>query len=129
MASKKTTVIPFCLDGRLELFHLEHAGELAIGSYGALEPRKGLRGNPDKIIAVDTIDLAVVPGFAFDSQGNRLGHGKGYYDRLLQSFTDKTTTVGLAFECQIVPEIPQDEHDMPVDIVVTERTVYQPSDG
>ncbi len=126
LASKKTTVVPFCLDGRLELFHLEHAGELAIGSYGALEPRVGLRDGPDKIIAVDAIDLAVVPGVAFDPQGNRLGHGKGYYDRLLQKFADKVTTVGLAFECQIIPEIPQNEHDMPVDIVITERTVYQP---
>ncbi len=129
LASKKTTVIPFCLDGRLELFHLEHAGELAIGTYGALEPRLGLRDDPDKIVAIDAIDLSVVPGVAFDPQGNRLGHGKGYYDRLLQNFTEKTTTVGLAFECQMVPEIPQDEHDMPVDIVITEQAIYQPSDG
>lgn len=125
LASKKTTVVPYCLEGRLELFHLEHAGELAIGSYGALEPRVGLRGQPEKTIALDTIDLAIVPGVAFDQQGNRLGQGKGYYDALLRLFQDKTTTVGLAFECQMVPEIPQDEHDMSVDFVVTERAVYE----
>ncbi len=69
------------------------------------------------------IDLVVVPALAFDTTGNRLGRGGGYYDRFLSRLRRAATTVGLAFDAQIVDELPIDERDVRVDVVVTDRRV------
>ena len=60
-----------------------------------------------------------MPGAAFDEQGNRLGYGAGFYDKLLSAFTK--TTVALAFEAQIVPRVPAELHDVPIKKIVTEK--------
>ena len=65
----------------------------------------------------EDIDLAVVPGMAFDSQNNRLGRGKGYYDRMLPRLT-KAYKIGVCFDFQRLPGIPADEHDCKVDEVI-----------
>jgi len=124
LAGGKTTVIPYCVDDQLRLFHMEHAGELAVGTYGVLEPRQPLRDEPVKCVDPETIDLAVVPGVAFDRKGHRLGQGQGHYDRLLQSLSKDAILVGLAYECQMVPEIPIEDHDVIMTKVITERAVY-----
>ncbi|MCI0364735.1 MAG: 5-formyltetrahydrofolate cyclo-ligase [Phycisphaerales bacterium] len=69
------------------------------------------------------IELVVVPGLAYDAQGNRLGRGGGYYDRFLGRLRPSATTVGLIFDQQIVPKVPTKKHDVAVDIVVTDRRV------
>ena len=69
------------------------------------------------------VDLAIVPGVAFDAECNRLGRGKGFYDRLIPNL--KCRMIGLGFNFQIVPSIPCEEFDRPLDVVVTECTVYQ----
>ncbi len=74
------------------------------------------------------IDLVVVPGLAFDDRGYRLGRGGGFYDRLLSKLRRTATTVGLAFDCQIVDAVPVDDRDMAVDMIVTDRRVTR-SDG
>ena len=66
-------------DCLLNLSKLEKWDDLEISSYGILEPKKECI----KEISIDEIDLIIVPGVAFDIKGNRMGHGKGYYDRLL----------------------------------------------
>jgi len=68
------------------------------------------------------IDLYIIPGVAFDKQGNRLGRGGGFYDKLL--FGKNSFKIGLAFEIQIVDTVPHEAHDIPMDFVVTERGVY-----
>ena len=92
--------------------------DLAVGSYNILEPPI------DKIseVSVDDIDLIVVPGVGFDILGYRIGHGWGYYDKLLKKGRN-IVSVGLAFECQIVDEIPTESHDYPVDMIITESQV------
>jgi 5-formyltetrahydrofolate cyclo-ligase len=70
-----------------------------------------------------TIDLVVVPGLAFDPQGNRLGRGGGYYDRFLRRLKPGVTTVGLVFDQQIIDAVPAEESDVAVDIVVSDRRV------
>lgn len=65
------------------------------------------------------IDLAVVPGMAFDAKGNRLGRGKGYYDKLLTKLD--VHTVGICFDFQYVDNVPTSSHDIPMDVVVTEK--------
>ena len=69
------------------------------------------------------VDLVVVPGLAFDPHGHRLSRGVGYYDRFLGRLRRSATTVGLAFDVQIIDSIPANERDMSVDIVVTDRRV------
>jgi len=114
---KKNIIVPVSnkQDSSLTLSHLKSWEELSIGSYGILEPRieKIRKTN------VEDIDLIIVPGVAFDEKGNRLGHGKGYYDRLLKK--TNALTIGLAFEFQIVDNIPTNKHDRPVDIIITEK--------
>ena len=125
LASGKRIVVPYCrTDGQLELFLLENMDELAIGMYKILEPKAELRELPSKKVDVKEIDLIMVPGVAFDSNGARMGHGFGYYDKLLEHARSDAPLVALAFECQIFPEIPTQSHDIFMDKIITERAIY-----
>jgi 5-formyltetrahydrofolate cyclo-ligase len=108
-------------DGYLSFFPDGGEDGWVRGKYGLLEPRispgeEGLRGG---------FDLVVVPGMAFDDMGRRLGKGYGYYDRFLSGLDGSAVTVGLAFSRQLVPEVPVDAWDVPVDAVVTEAGVIR----
>ncbi|MGL4465461.1 MAG: 5-formyltetrahydrofolate cyclo-ligase [Planctomycetia bacterium] len=120
----KKIVVPYCVDGELELFHLEAMDELAVGMYKILEPKVELRDVAAKKVAVAELDLVMVPGVAFDRTGARMGHGKGYYDKLLEHARLDAPLVALAFECQLFPEIPTQAHDVFMDAIVTELAVY-----
>jgi len=65
-------------------------------------------------VPLENIDLVVVPGVAFDKNNMRLGRGHGYYDRFLSLLPDRTKTIGLAFDFQVVENLPKDSHDIPV---------------
>ncbi len=69
----------------------------------------------------EKIDLIAVPGVAFTREGKRLGRGKGFYDRFFRSLPDRTKKVGLAYDLQIVEDMPAAAHDVAVDIVLTNR--------
>lgn len=121
----KKIVVPWCNDqGELELFHLESVDELTIGMYRILEPPSELRSPPAKQVTPQELDLVMVPGVAFDRTGARMGHGKGYYDKLLQHARHDAPLVALAFECQLFPEIPTAPHDIFMDKIITEKAVY-----
>ncbi len=124
LADGKKIVVPWCNDcGELELFHLERMDELAVGMYKILEPKPELRGLPGKQVRAEDLDLVMVPGVAFDRSGARMGHGKGYYDKLLQHTRANAPLVALAFECQLFPEIPTAPHDIFMDLIITERAM------
>lgn len=72
-----------------------------------------------------SFDLVVVPGVAFTERGDRLGRGGGWYDRLLPQLRDDCATVGVAFDVQVLPELPVEPHDARVDVVVTETQVLR----
>lgn len=125
LESGKKIIVPWCNDeGELELFHLESMDELEIGMYRILEPAESLRRLPEKQVNVESIDLVMVPGVGFDARGARMGHGKGYYDKLLEHARKDTPLIALAFECQMFEEIPVAEHDVFMDKVITEDHVY-----
>jgi len=124
LQSGKRIVVPYCVDKELELFHLENMDELAVGMYKILEPKTELRDLPAKRVDVKELDLIMVPGVAFDRRGARMGHGFGYYDKLLEHARANAPLVALAFECQLFPEIPTQAHDVYMDKIVTERAVY-----
>ena len=76
-----------------------------------------------KEVPIDCIDIAIVPGLAFDEKGGRIGPGDGTYDRLIPNLPVTTRKVSLAFEDQIVPLVPMESHDRHVDIIITDRRI------
>jgi 5-formyltetrahydrofolate cyclo-ligase len=98
----------------LGLHWVDGADLLTTGAFGLIEPTADA---PAASLA--EITAIIVPGVAFDGSCNRLGFGGGFYDQLLGSSASLPPTIGLAFDEQIVAEVPCDGHDRPVDIVVT----------
>jgi 5-formyltetrahydrofolate cyclo-ligase len=79
-------------------------------------------------VRLESLDLILVPGLAFDAAGRRLGRGGGYYDSALR-VRGRALRVGLAFDCQIAAEIPVEPHDARVDLVATEARILGPGVG
>jgi len=86
-----------------------------VDEHGIRVPRDG------RIVIPGLIDLIIVPGLAFDTHGNRLGRGGGYYDRFLGKVSRQAAKIAVAYDEQIVEEVPVNERDMRVDLVVTDR--------
>ena len=88
-------------------------------------PRNIVQPDPDrcKAVPIESIDIAIIPGVAFDEKGGRIGSGEGYYDRLIPKLSITTRKVALAVEDQIVPQVPIDSHDKHVDIIITNRRI------
>jgi len=104
--------------------------DLASGSYDIKEPVHSHRGIHQPEIAVSSsLDIIVVPGIAFDTNGNRLGYGKGYYDKVLGSIKETCLIVALAFDFQIVNTIPAEAHDIKMDKIITESRVIHNRKG
>jgi 5-formyltetrahydrofolate cyclo-ligase len=122
IAGGKKVIVPYCIveTNELELFHLEDVAELVEGAYRILEPKAELRDKSGKKVSPGELDLVMVPGTGFDERGARMGQGKGYYDRLLSGVRPDAKLVGIAFDCQVFPEIPVAAHDVYMDAVLTE---------
>jgi len=126
LAEGKTVLVPWCNDeGRLELFRLTDMSELEVGMYDILEPAPRLRRRPDRVALAKDVDFALIPGVAFDDHGGRVGHGKGYYDKLLEGVRPDCPLVAPVFECQLFDQVPTDAHDIYMDFVVTEDRVLE----
>jgi 5-formyltetrahydrofolate cyclo-ligase len=96
--------------------------DLVHGPRGILEPDE----NRCNLVPIECIDIAIIPGVAFDEKGARIGSGEGYYDRLIPKLSITTRKVALAFEDQIVQQIQMEFHDKHVDIIITEnRIIYK----
>jgi len=90
------------------------------GTFGLMQPVTPHWAKPDRF------ELMVVPGVAFSRTGSRLGHGRGYYDRMLARLARRVDCrVGLSFKTQIMPDLPVSEDDVGMDVIVTESTVYR----
>lgn len=90
---------------------------LSLGAFHIEEPQG------DDLADVSEMELIVVPAVAYDRQGNRVGRGKGYYDRLLAD--SRAMKVGIAYDFQVVDAIDAEPHDVRVDVVITDRGVYK----
>lgn len=97
--------------------------DLAPGYKGIPEPLPALI--PSRLLPLETIEIVVVPGAVFDRQGYRLGYGGGYYDRFLSGAAAQARRIGLAFSLQVVERLPVFPHDIPMDIVITEKELLQ----
>lgn len=116
----KEVAIPKCYpeDKTMEFKKITSFEQLESVYSGLLEPVE----NTLKVTPED-IDLLIVPGLAFSRDGYRLGFGGGYYDRFLSNYNG--STVALAFECQLIDELPTELHDIPVHQIVTVDKVYR----
>lgn len=117
-AEGATTLFPRVRGDDLELVATTDLRSLKLGYRGIREP-------VGPVMDHRVIDVAIVPGVAFDPQGGRLGHGGGHYDRLLAKLDDEVVRVGVCFACQVVPTVPHESHDELVDVVVTDRATYR----
>ncbi len=105
----------------LRLYEVRSLSELITGFMGIPEPNvpAGRERN------INDADLVIMPGAAFDSMGNRLGYGAGYYDKLLAGLKRKSPLVAIAYEEQIVDSIPSEPHDVKVQAIVTDKRVIR----
>lgn len=112
-AEGKRIILPSVNGDDLELKEYMGNDNLVAGEgFGILEPAGCVFDKPEEI------DLIVVPGVAFDKKNNRMGRGRGYYDKFLES--SKAYKVGICFDFQLLEEVPTDEHDILMDSVITE---------
>ncbi|MDR0617304.1 MAG: 5-formyltetrahydrofolate cyclo-ligase [Endomicrobium sp.] len=124
---KKEVSVPAITDVKnskmqaVRLLKLENANQLVC----AIRQPKADKSD---FVGKDSIDLIFVPGIVFSRQGYRIGYGKGFYDSWLQD-VDSAKTVGLAYDFQIVKEIPSLEYDLPVGCIVTEKRVIKVLDN
>lgn len=120
----KRIIIPYTDMEKVEIIPVEIKGfnDLVMCKFGYLEPKKEKIDNP---FDVNEIDLVVVPGVVFDKKKNRVGFGKGYYDRLLTNKKPKAKAIALAFEFQVLDEVPAEEHDIKMDKIITEKGLYE----
>lgn len=93
---------------------------LHLGAFNIEEP------DGDDLTDISSIELIIVPAVAFDRNGNRVGRGKGYYDRLLAD--TKATKIGIGYDFQFIDgdDIEADDHDVPLDIIITDRRHLRP---
>ena len=109
----KTVVLPQ-VTGEAEMVLRRYTGkaDLQEGAFGIMEPCGEIFSD------YETIDVAIIPGMAFDRRGNRLGRGKGYYDRFLPLLPTRVYKIGVCFPFQLLDFIPMEEHDISMDTVI-----------
>lgn len=106
----KTFFLPIVKGDDLIIKAFSSTKNLKVGAYGILEPTTGIETSRT------SLDLLIIPGTAFDGQGNRMGRGKGFYDRLLKN--NKTYKIGICYLEQIIDKVPCEAHDIPMDEVI-----------
>lgn len=117
---KKNVLVPYIDGDEMKIMPIKSFKELSEGKFMILEPKT-------KKEFLGKIDLVIVPGIAFDRSCNRLGRGKGYYDKFLKKID--VEKIGLALEEQIIKEVPCEQHDIPLDIIITEKRMIINKNG
>lgn len=118
--SRRRFVFPRVHKKELYLYEWNPESSWLLGRFGLREP------NPQQcsLVPVEKIELALIPGLAFDKKGGRLGHGHGFFDRLLSHPRWKACKLGIAWSWQIASEIPQEHFDVPMDFIVTPLEIH-----
>ena len=121
LSEKKRVVVPYTDTISTVLIPSEITGEsdLKLNSFGYSEPKKVSPVN------IEEIDLVIVPGVVFDKNLNRIGFGKGYYDRILNKLKASARKVAVAHDFQVIEEIPAEERDVKMDMIITEKSIMK----
>ncbi len=120
---EKQVLVPVTLpkEKSLLLSRLDSLKELSEGYHGIPEPKQSCIRPVNPL----SVDLCLLPGVAFDQSGYRLGYGGGYFDRFLPTLRPDCLKIALAYDFQLVDSLEHFSHDIPVDIIITESTVYK----
>jgi len=102
----------------MEIFEINSLEQLKLGYFNILEPQEGCLSAP-----MDSIDLILMPGVAFDRRGGRVGYGKGFYDRFLRNMIKTVNKIALAYDLQILDKVPMDEFDVRIDGIITNKEI------
>lgn len=123
LEEEKNVILPLTdlKNKRLILYYVKNLNNLNEGTYGILEPDPEINERAD----IKNIDCAIVPGSAFDEKGGRMGYGGGFYDRLLPDLRAGVPKIAIAFELQIIDEVPMGYYDQKMDIIVTEKRIIR----
>lgn len=113
---EKKLLLPLIKGNDLQLLLYSGKESLKAGAFGILEPTEDCVAIPE-----NEIDLIIVPGVAFDRQRNRLGRGKGFYDRLLSTLN--VPKVGIGYDFQLKDQIPVEPFDRKMDLIITEKEI------
>lgn len=117
-------IVPYCESEEIVPARIRSLDELEPAeNMKNLEPKLTIRQDVSRQVLPEQIGVVLVPGLAFDPFGNRLGRGKGYYDRFLRRLPADVLTIGLALDDMLRDQIPHDENDCPVKMVVTESRI------
>lgn len=112
----KKVAVPKVHGEVMKFYLIDSYEELEQGCFGILEPKEEC----EVVVEVPRNSVVIMPGVAFDRQGNRIGYGKGYYDKYFSKYLE-VYKIAIAFSLQIVPEIPADRFDIKADCVITEE--------
>jgi 5-formyltetrahydrofolate cyclo-ligase len=122
LAAGHRVLLPYLDSAALEAAELQPGETPVPSAYGPAEPPSRVPVDPGEV------DLVVVPGLAFDRQGNRVGYGGGHYDRYLARLDRDAVRVGIAFHLQLVEGVPNGPGDERVDLVITDRETIAVAD-
>ena len=112
----KRVAAPRIEGSEMNFYYIDSFTKLESGYFGVLEPVGEEKAEGEQV-------LVIMPGAAFDKKRNRIGYGKGYYDRFLEKYPTYRT-LALAFELQVVDKIPSDSFDVKPNQIVTEENIY-----
>ncbi len=116
----KVVALPRVTNNDLIFYQINDNSELSKSTFGVLEPEE----NPNNIVEADSIDLIIVPGVCFDLEHNRLGFGKGFYDRYLENIN--IPSIALCFDEQIIKDdkIPTSTNDVQIRLIISDKREY-----
>jgi 5-formyltetrahydrofolate cyclo-ligase len=122
--NNKSVVVPYTEKNEISLtpVYIEDIDEdTVVSPFGYPEPIIGRV----KKAKLEDVDFVIVPGLAFDDCKNRIGYGKGYYDQYLSGFNPEIKFAGLAYDFQLLDSIPTEQHDIRLDMIITEKRVIR----
>jgi len=125
LVNGKTLITPYCIKETREIIPYEITNltnDLCKSTFGIMEPKHDIL----KKASIEEIDFIIVPGVVFDENCNRIGFGAGYYDRFLPKRAKKTSTIGIAYDYQVLNRIPTGVYDVPLDLIITENRIIYP---
>ncbi len=112
----KKVAVPKTEDGDMKFYYIHSKRDLSLGNLGIEEPQTEEFAHGDNV-------LVIMPGVAFDAHRHRIGYGGGYYDKYLMQHAD-CHTIALAFELQIISDIPAKSYDICPEVIITEEHIY-----